>query len=77
MSTTAPDLERLVHEIQVLSPEERIRLVGRIVDSLLPGATPRSRRFLKYGEFFSPHLSGEEDFRIAEWPARGQEIDAP
>ena len=75
MSTTTPDLERLIHEIQVLSPEERIRLVGRIVDSLLPGAASQSQSLLKYGEFFGPRLSDDEDFRIAEWPAHGQEVD--
>lgn len=48
MSTEAPPIERIFRELQTLPPEERLRLVGRIVDSLLPPPSPRPHRPLVY-----------------------------
>jgi len=62
-----PDIERIVRDIEVLSPEDRIRLIGRIVHTILPLPSKSPHRPLIYGEFHGPRLSCEEDFREAEW----------
>jgi hypothetical protein len=77
MSSETKAVERIVQEIQVLSPEDRIRLIGHIVDTILPLPSTGHRRPLIYGEFHGPRLSCEEDFREAEWHLEDKGPDGP
>jgi hypothetical protein len=75
MSTETADIEQLVQELQALPPEDRIRLIGRLADTLLPLSSAKPHRPLIYGEFNGLRLSCEEDFREAEWPPQEQDLD--
>ena len=37
------DIEQVIREIEVLSPEERLRLIGRIVETMLPAVPPQQK----------------------------------
>ena len=64
-------VERIVAEIQDLSPQERLRLIRTVVDTLItPGRAAESRRLI-YGEFRGGRMSTEDDFKIAEWRPQG------
>jgi len=70
-------VERIVAEIQDLSPQERLRLIRIVVDTLImPGRTTESRR-LAYGEFRGGRMSTEDDFKIAEWRPHDREMNGP
>ena len=75
MPPKVPDIEQIVQEITVLPPEDRIRLIGRIVETVVPSGSTGPGRTLIYGEFRGPRLSCEEDFREAEWHPRGNGFD--
>lgn len=77
MSSETKAVERIVQEIQVLSPEDRIRLIGHIVDTILPLPATGPERPLIYGEFHGPHLSCEDSFREAEWVLKDEGPDGP
>ena len=68
-------IDRVMQEIYTLSVEDRLHLVGRIVDSMLSGPKRKSHRPLKYGEFQGPNPSTEEDFKIAEWHLEDQDFN--
>ena len=60
-------VERIVAEIQDLLPQERLRLIRTLVDTLIsPGRPAESRRLID-GEFRGGRMSTGDDFRIAEW----------
>ena len=70
-------VERIVAEIQDLSPQERLRLIRTVVDTLItPGRRAESRRLI-YGEFRGGRMSTEDDFRIAEWRPQDREMNGP
>jgi hypothetical protein len=60
-------VERIVTEIQDLSPQERLRLIRAVVDTLIAPGRPAESRRLIYGEFQGGRMSTEDDFKIAEW----------
>ena len=37
------DIEQVIREIEVLPPEERLRLIGRIVETMLPVVPPQQK----------------------------------
>jgi len=70
-------VERIVAEIQDLTPQERLRLIRTVVDTLItPGRTAESRP-LTYGEFRGGRMSTDDDFRIAEWRPQDREMNGP
>jgi hypothetical protein len=70
-------VERIVAEIQDLSPQERLRLIRTVVDTLItPGRAAESRRLI-YGEFRGGRMSTEDDFKIAEWRPQDREMNGP
>jgi hypothetical protein len=70
-------VERIVAEIQDLSPQERLRLIRTVVDTLItPGRAVESRRLI-YGEFRGGRMSTEDDFKIAEWRPQDREMNGP
>jgi hypothetical protein len=70
-------LDKIVAEATRLSAEDRVRLIQRVAETLLPIPEPSRGRLLKYGEFGSGRLSTDEDFRLAEWRPRERETDCP
>jgi hypothetical protein len=57
-------VERIVTEIQELSPQERLRLIRTVVDTL-------------DGEFRGGRMSTDDDFKIAEWRPQDREMNGP
>ena len=72
MATT---IDHVMEEISMLSSEERLRLINRILESVLDSSTKKPHRPLKYGEFSGPNPSTEEDFKLAEWHIEDQILD--
>ena len=66
MASTFSDIDRILRDIEILSHEDRIRLIGRIVETVVPVRSQTGSQ-LKYGEFNGSGMSNEEDFKIAEW----------
>jgi len=75
MSQTS--VERIVAEIQDLSPQERLRLIRTVVDTLITPGQPGESQRLTFGEFQDGRMSTEDDFRIAEWRPRDREMNGP
>ena len=70
-------VERIVAEIQDLSPQERLRLIRIVVDTLIrPGRAAESRRLI-FGEFQGGRMSTEDDFKIAEWRPQDRDMNRP
>jgi hypothetical protein len=70
-------VERIVAEIQDLSPEERLRLIRTVVDTLItPGRAAESRHLI-YGEFRGGRMSTDDDFKVAEWRPQDREMNGP
>ncbi len=70
-------VEKIVAEIQDLSPQDRLRLIRTVVDTLItPGRSAESRRLI-YGEFRDGRMSTEDDFKIAEWRPQDREMNGP
>jgi hypothetical protein len=70
-------LDKIVAEAQQLSAADRLRLIQRIAETLLPIPKPTQERLLKYGEFSSGKISSEEDFTLAEWRPSEREPEGP
>jgi len=70
-------LERIFAEIQDLSPEERLRLIRTVVDTLITPGRPAESQNLVYGEFRGGRMSTEDDFKIAEWRPQDREMNGP
>ncbi|HME01319.1 MAG TPA: hypothetical protein VKM93_28910 [Terriglobia bacterium] len=70
-------VERIVAEIQDLSPQERLRLIRTVVDTLIVPGRPAESRRLIYGEFRGGRMSTEDDFKIAEWRPQDREMNGP
>jgi hypothetical protein len=70
-------VERIVAEIQDLSPQERLRLIRTVVDTLITPGCPAESRPLIYGEFQGGRMSTEDDFKIAEWRPQDREMNGP
>jgi hypothetical protein len=68
-------VEKIVAEIQDLSPQERLRLIRTVVDTLLVPERPSDSRPLTYGEFQGGRMSTDADFKIAEWRPRDSEMN--
>jgi hypothetical protein len=69
--------ESIVVQAQQLPPEERLRLIKSVVDSLMASGRSVERHHLVYGEFRGAQMSTEDDFSVAEWPCVDREIDGP
>ena len=59
-------IEQIVLQAQQLSPQQRLRLIQRITDTLLPTYGQRSTP-LQFGKYQSGRMSTLEDFTTAEW----------
>jgi len=68
-------IERIVAEIRDLPPQERLKLIKTVVDTLIVPARPAESRPLVYGEFRGSRMSNEDDFKIAEWHPHDREMN--
>ena len=71
-------LENIFTQVQQLSPEDRLRLAQRIIQSLIP-LPVQQPQLLRFGEFAGDEVSMStiEDFAIAEWRPTDEELDGP
>lgn len=70
-------LEHIITQAQQLSPEDRLRLIQRVAESVIPAVQTTSPQRLEYGKYKGGRMSTEEDFLIAEWHPTDEELDGP
>lgn len=70
-------LEQVVADARYLSPEDRVRLISRVAETLIPTTAPDPVQRLQYGEFEGSRSSTDEDFVIAEWRPAERDLDGP
>ncbi|MCA9952193.1 MAG: hypothetical protein KDE48_21225 [Anaerolineales bacterium] len=70
-------LDRLFGEAKHLSAEYRLRLVQRIIQTLVSSSPLQEPQPLRFGEFGGDEaaMSTMEDFAIAEWRPTDEELD--
>lgn len=70
-------LDRLFSEARHLAPEYRLRLVQRIIQTLLSPSPLQEPQPLRFGEFGGDEsaMSTLEDFTLAEWRPSDEELD--
>lgn len=79
MITSAQTLDRIVSEARRLAPEYRLRLVQRIIQTLVTSSSALETEPLRFGEFGGDeaNMSTWDDFTIAEWRPTDEELDGP
>ena len=77
MTTDTPTLEQIAAQAQQLSPDDRLRLIQRVAETLIPAVQIRPPQRLEYGKYKGERMSTEEDFLIAEWHPTDEELDGP
>lgn len=75
MTTDTPTIEQIVAQTQRLSPDDRVRLVQRVLETLIPTLPIQQQQPLPYGKYKGGRMSTEEDFLIAEWHPTEEELD--
>ncbi len=72
-------LEKIIVQIRELSPEYRLHLVQRIIQTLLPPTAPLQSRPIRFGEYSGDEasMSTLKDFAVAEWRPTDGELDGP
>lgn len=72
-------LDKILSEARHLAPEYRLRLVQRIIQTLVSSSPLQEPQPLRFGEFGGneENMSTLEDFNIAEWQPRDEELDDP
>lgn len=70
-------LDRIFSEARHLTPEYRLRLVQRIIQTLVSSSPLQEPQPLRFGEFGGDEtaMSTLEDFTIAEWQPKDEELD--
>ena len=79
MTTDTQTLDKIFSEARRLTPEYRLRLVQRIIQTLTPSSSLQEPQPLRFGEFGGDEakMSTWEDFAIAEWRPTDEELDGP
>jgi hypothetical protein len=77
MVALSTSLGKVIAQAEKLSPEDRLRLIQRVAETLLPDHRAATSRQLVYGEFSGSNMSTEEDFTIAEWRPSDRELHGP
>ena len=75
MTPASPTLEQILSAAEQLPPDDRLRLIRHIAQTLIPVQPDAPSRCLVYGEFAGPGMATEADFRVAEWQPSGRELD--
>jgi len=77
LANTQQIVDKLFSQAKQLSPEYRLRLIQRIIQTLVePSNLPESKP-LSFGEFAGAEnsMSKWDDFAIAEWHPTDEELD--
>jgi hypothetical protein len=74
MTVDTQTIEQIVAQTQRLSPDDRVRLIQRVLETLIP-TIPVPQQRLQYGKYKGGKMSTEEDFLIAEWHPTDEELD--
>ena len=79
MIADTQNLENILTQVKQLSPEYRLRLVERIIQTLIVPAPAPQPQPLRFGEFTGDEasMSSLEDFALAEWRPTDEELDGP
>jgi hypothetical protein len=77
MLATSATIEKIVNQAKQLSPQERVHLIQRLAETMLPVPEPTKHSLWRYGAFSGQNMSTEEDFKIAEWHPTDEELDGP
>jgi hypothetical protein len=72
MTVDTQTIEQIVAQTQRLSPDDRVRLIQRVLETLIP-TIPVPQQRLQYGKYKGGRMSTEEDFLIAEWHPTDEE----
>ena len=77
MTADTQILDRIFGEVRHLSAEYRLRLVQRILQTLVSSPSLQESQPLRFGEFSGDEasMSTLEDFAIAEWRPTDEELD--
>lgn len=77
MLANSQTLNQLFSQAKQLSPENRLRLVQRIIQTLVPHPPVHNQQMLRFGEFGGEQISMStlKDFTIAEWQPSNEELD--
>lgn len=59
--------DHIAAQIDLLSVEERLRLIQRLAGGIEASLQPAQSRKMQYGQFRGSRMSTEEDFQLAEW----------
>lgn len=72
-------LDKIFSQAKKLPPEYRLRLVQRIIQTLVPYSRLQEPQPLSFGEFGGDEesMSTWEDFLIAEWRPTDEELNGP
>ena len=68
-------MEQVASQIEQLSPDDRLRLIQHVIETLIPDQAAAQPQPLVYGRFRSEHMSTDEDFLVAEWRPTEHELD--
>jgi hypothetical protein len=77
MPTDDPILEQITVTAQHLSPEDRLRLIQRVGETLKPITKAALPHYLIYGQFRGGRMSTDEDFLIAKWRPTKSDLNGP
>ena len=79
MIADTQNLDRIFSEAKHLSPEYRLRLVQKIIQTLVSSSPLQEPQPLRFGEFAGDEaaMSTLEDFTVAEWRPTDEELDGP
>ena len=77
MIADTQSLDRIFSEARHLSPEYRLRLVQRIIQTLVSASPIQEPQPLRLGEFGGDEadMSTLDDFTVAEWQPTDEELD--
>lgn len=75
MAIHEPLFEQISAQIELLSVEERLRLIQQLAVGIEASMQPKQVRKMQYGQFHGPNMSKEEDFELAEWHPEPDEDD--
>jgi len=60
-------VEQLLADAEALPPQDRLRLIQRLTESLASRPPAAESRPLPFAAYATGRKSAEEDFKIAEW----------
>jgi hypothetical protein len=75
MVADAQALEKIVVLAEQLSPEYRLRLIERIIQTLIQPSPGQKSKPLQFGKYKTGKMSTLEDFVIAEWRPSDKDLN--